>query len=100
MRLFWFVVKNWHSVWGMFILMLLLRCLVELSTETAQYVQELIDGKMVFNSKTFLVYMCGTLVSICNLVIASMSSQFQKAQEKAAAKLNNQPTADLLPPTP
>lgn len=86
MRLFWFVVKNWNSVWGMFILFLILRWTVELSTETAQYVQEIIDGKIQFNSKTFLVYICGTLISLCNLTIASMSSKFQQAQEKAAAK--------------
>lgn len=86
MRLFWFVIQNWNSVWGMFILMLFLRCLVELCTETAQFVQSIIDGKMDFNSKTFIVYACGTLVSLCNLAIASMSTQFQKAKEKAAAK--------------
>jgi hypothetical protein len=92
-KFWWFVLKNWHTVWGVFALALCLRLIVDLGTETIQFLQAIIDGKIELNWKTFLVFLITSLVSAANLLSAAISTKFQEAQQKAAVAKQTPPTS-------
>ena len=93
--LWMYILKNWNTVWGWFALTLALRIVVDVGTETVQFLQMLADGKVQLNWNSLLTFAFTALVSIANLILTATSTAFQKAKDKAAA--SKTPTADTSP---